>query len=179
MKTRIQKIKNVDIECNAGAIDAWQFSQRKVNQYQTNKLSFEIVTLMQQLDPLHVIKNSRGNYEFFAGWHWLVLAQRSNIDKISAIIYDKPIESLIKDSAWAYLLNSEFKSSQRKHNLAYMSDLLKKVPKNLNDSIYQNFDKKSFELLSSETLSAVKNQKNISQPDNNEESILNQILGGV
>lgn len=164
------------VQCHPDALDAWWFSQRKVHQYEIEKLGVDLVSLMQELDPIHAVKRNDGSLLFFAGWFWLGLAQRNSIKKISAIIYNNPSNDLIKRSSWAYLLSSELSSSHRKHNLAYMSDLLKKIPKDLTSSIYQSFEAKSFELLSGETPSAVKYQRKLHDGSESNLSIIDQIL---
>lgn len=176
MKKTTIAINTECIQCHPHAIDAWLFSQQKVHQYSVENIGTELVSLMQNLDPIHGVKNDDGSVRFFAGWRWLALAQRNNIKKISAIIYNNPSNDLINRFSWAYLLSSELSSSHRKNNLAYMSDLLKKIPKDLTSSIYQSYEAKSFELLSGETPSAVKHQRKLHDGSEGNLSIIDQIL---
>jgi hypothetical protein len=180
MKKILKTVSTKLIHCHPYAIDAWQFSGDKEYQYRVESLGHDFISMMQALDPLNVVKGDGGSFLFFAGWTWFSLAQKAEQEKVSVVVYDELPDDFVSTSAWGYLLSEEFRAGHRKNNLAYMSNLLGKVPRHLTRGIYERYESRSFEQLSGETHAAVKNQRKRYRDSCTQsgESIIDQILPG-
>ncbi|EGG99008.1 hypothetical protein imdm_1627 [gamma proteobacterium IMCC2047] len=47
--------------------------------------SLDTLSLMQKMEPLHIVSVDKNSYEFFSGWHWLACCREKNLDKVAVI----------------------------------------------------------------------------------------------
>jgi len=179
MAKQTLKIIRVDtLRCHPLALQAWEFHQTKRYQFSIGNLSAELIRQVLEVTPVHVVKSGDGGYLFFAGWEWLGLAKKVGIEKTRAIVHDNAESDSLSKIAWSYLLSIELASVDRNTNLAHIANLLEQVPKQLKKTVYQNFQTKTFQSLSRETVSALRNQRKSVVKHKKPESIIDQIISG-
>jgi hypothetical protein len=169
------------LTCHKLAMDSYLVSRNMTRQFVAD-FPLELISQMQEMEPVHIVSVGRNSYEFFSGWHWLAYCRENNLDKISVVKHSTSPDEEIKKRAWCYSLSNELRSLHRGDGLAGMESLMKAMPETMRrellGNLYSRSTVKSVELLSDETRAAVRNQMaKIRQPKSGK-TILEQLIGG-
>lgn len=169
------------LTCHKLAMDSFLVSRDMTRQFVAD-FPLELLSLMQEMDPLHVVKVSNNSYEFFSGWHWLACCRENNLDKISVINHSASTDEEIKKSAWCYSLSNELRSLHRANGLAQMELLMETMPQKMRRELlghlYCRSTVSGVELLSGETRAAVRNQMTKTrQLKSGTKTVLQQLVG--
>ena len=173
-------LKHATFMCHPLAKTSYLFSRSAKRQF-TADFSPDLISLMQEQDPLHIIQVNKKSYQFFSGWYWLPYCRENNLEKISVIKHSINTNEYIEKRAWSYLLSNELKSGHRDVGLAQMDQLMTKIPKVLRKELlgklYRPSTGKIVELLAAETRAAVRNQRRKMGPPKAHTTILEKLIG--
>lgn len=123
-----------------------------------------LVKEMQNLQPLHVVKISKKEYKFFAGWILLPLCRKVDLEKISVVVHTGLSDDKLLEYSIIYLLSFHLNSIHRSSNLSQLQTLLEKISPQLRKKIlgdsYSCSPQVCVTNLSNETRSAIQHQMN-------------------
>lgn len=121
-----------------------------------------LVEEMQRLQPLHTVKISENEYEFFAGWLLLPLCRKIDLEKVTVVVHAGLSEDKLIELSIIYLLSLHLNSVHRSSNLIQFQTLLEKIAPELRKKILGDYYSCSSQVcvtnLSNETRSAIQNQ---------------------
>ena len=167
------------LSCHESALIAFNQSKNVMRQFDGD-YPIDLVRLMQQQEPLHVVKCDDKSYRFFAGWYWLSYARKNNLNKIWIIKHLVNVDEIQK-WAWSYLLSVELKTLHRGDSLAHMAGLMAKMPRGLRAELLGGLNSRSavkiVEKLSGETRAAIRYQMPTQDKSTDDRTILDQLIG--
>ena len=98
---------NVQIECHPFAIKAWQCWRALNRQFQLQNLAVNTQQLLQEVEPLHVIRTSnRMNFKFISGFPSARLISGGDIESVYFSIHEKLTKGDIERLSWGGVIKA-------------------------------------------------------------------------
>ena len=128
------KLKNCDIRCHEMAKEAFDESLVLNYQYKNNGQN-SFMDIVSIIEPLHVILDWKGYYNFFSGWYWFSQLNKCEDGEVNLLVYtpsyyEEPgiSREKIEMFSWAYMLSQNMKQLESTTYLANFKNLVNKVP---------------------------------------------------
>lgn len=180
-KIKDLSLKKVTIECHPLALAAHAQGALMAPQFSAD-LGVDLLQQLQSADPLIVMKSHEPSHYFFiSGWTWLIACRKHEIDRVKVVEEKNLSDKEVELRAWSYILSNLLKAPNRHSILAYSSQVLDAIPKELSKVLlvdnHGRTGRASTSNLSGESIDAIKHQltKN-EQVYVQESSVLDEIL---
>ena len=175
------KTDKLNLECHPSARRAWQCWSSLSHQFTPQNLPLETLILLQETEPLYVIRSSTSRkYSFFSGFSSVMIINDKLIQKATFCAYKNLSLDEIERLAWANILKTMLFDLDRNIGLGSMYEVINQhMPTGLCRKFFgrKTLSRARLADLSGAPESALRWQGEHSKESNNSnESILSKIL---